>query len=393
MKARKILFWAHLSVGVTAGLIIGLIAATGCLLAFRPMVTAWMESSQSRVAVPASPIRLSLDRLAGQAASGSPGLSVTGATLSSDPGTAVLFNLNGDQVRYLDPYQGKILGSGAERTRSFFKEVEALHRWFGLEGAERKTAQQVKGVVTLLFGFMVLSGWVLWWPRSWTFAAFKAILIPGFKERAKARHWNWHNAIGFWFAPWLLLIVLTGLIMLYPWANDLLYTLAGNEPPPRRAPTQMTDSSAKGDRHWRPRQNEGGRHRAHAVSPKPISLDLLLADLNQEAPRWKSASIRLPQGGRREVTILVEEASAARSFERGRLILNASTGQVEKWEPYSAQNLGMKLRLWARFIHTGEAGGFFGEVFAALVALGALGMIGTGLAMAWRRFLGRPAKL
>ncbi|MGH7739874.1 MAG: PepSY-associated TM helix domain-containing protein [bacterium] len=392
MKPRKILFWIHLSVGVTAGLIIGFIAATGCLLAFRPIVTPWMESSQNRVVIPAQPIRISLNRLAALAVAGSPGLSVTGVTLASDPEASVLFNLSGDQVRYLDPYRGKVLGLGAERTRSFFKEVEGLHRWFGLEGASRQMARQVKGVVVLLFGFMILSGWVLWWPRSWTLASFRASLVPGFKERAKARDWNWHNAIGFWFAPWLLLIVLTGLIMLYPWANDLLYTLSGNEPPPRQVQTQAAGSLEKGKNHSRPHRNGVEKHRVKAISSKPISLDLLLADLNQEVPGWKSASIHLPQGARREVTVLTQEASSTRSFERGQLTLNAATGEVEKWEPYSAQNLGMKLRLWARFVHTGEAGGFWGELLAALVAFGALVMIWTGLAMAWRRFLGRSAK-
>ncbi|MEI9892584.1 MAG: hypothetical protein WDN28_01340 [Chthoniobacter sp.] len=32
--------------------------------------------------------------------------------------------------------------------------------------------------------------------------------------------------------PLLLIITLTGVIMSYAWANDLLYRLTGNEPPP-----------------------------------------------------------------------------------------------------------------------------------------------------------------
>ena len=41
----------------------------------------------------------------------------------------------------------------------------------------------------------------------------------------RARDWNWHNVIGFWCATPLFLIVLTGVVMSYPWANDLLWVV------------------------------------------------------------------------------------------------------------------------------------------------------------------------
>jgi uncharacterized iron-regulated membrane protein len=43
--------------------------------------------------------------------------------------------------------------------------------------------------------------------------------VPSLKLRGKPRDWNWHHAVGFWSAPALLLITLTGLVMSYQWAN------------------------------------------------------------------------------------------------------------------------------------------------------------------------------
>ena len=54
-----------------------------------------------------------------------------------------------------------------------------------------------------------------------------------FHLRGKARDWNWHNVIGFWSSGVLVVLTLTAAVMSYQWANNLLYTLTGNEPPPR----------------------------------------------------------------------------------------------------------------------------------------------------------------
>ena len=48
----------------------------------------------------------------------------------------------------------------------------------------------------------------------------------------KARDFNRHNVIGFWGAIPLFLIVLSGVVISYPWASDLVYSLAGENPPP-----------------------------------------------------------------------------------------------------------------------------------------------------------------
>ena len=386
IKLRPVLFWFHLSIGISAGTFLFVIALTGVLLAFRPQVTAFAERAQLHVELPADgSVRMSLDPLAAKILEESPEALVTGLTLSAEPGSTVAFNLGRDKVVYIDPYRGTVLGTGAPRTRAFFQTVESLHRWFGFQGVGREAAKQVKGAVTLMFGLMILSGFYLWWPRQWSSSVFRSIAIPSRSLKGKQRDWNWHNAVGFWSAPWLLVIVLTGLVMAYPWANDLLYRLTGNEPPVRNLSTRPMEGSkpartgekALGSRHRDP--DHGKEH--------PVSLDKFLAAVDQQAPGWKSAILRLPQDGKPEATVLVEEGSSSRPFTRGMMTLDASRGEVLKWEPYASQNPGRKLRLWARFVHTGEAGGWPGQSLAALAALGALFLIWTGLSLAWRRFL------
>ncbi|MGI9206149.1 MAG: PepSY domain-containing protein, partial [Woeseiaceae bacterium] len=48
---------------------------------------------------------------------------------------------------------------------------------------------------------------------------------------------------------------------------------------------------------------------------------------------------------------------------------------------------GRQARSWIRFLHTGEALGFFGQTIAGLVSLTSLFMVWTGFALAWRRLV------
>lgn len=65
----------------------------------------------------------------------------------------------------------------------------------------------------------------------------KPSLVFNPQLRGKARDWNWHNVIGFWSSGVLVVLTLTAMVMSYQWANDLLYTLTGSEPPPRASET------------------------------------------------------------------------------------------------------------------------------------------------------------
>lgn len=67
--------------------------------------------------------------------------------------------------------------------------------------------------------------------------------------KGKARDWNWHNVFGFWCLPILLTISLTGAVIGYRWASDLVYAAAGEKAPARaegqrREPTKEKAGAA-----------------------------------------------------------------------------------------------------------------------------------------------------
>ena len=67
------------------------------------------------------------------------------------------------------------------------------------------------------------------------------------------------------------------------------------------------------------------------------------------------------------------------------LTLDAHSGERLRWEPFSSYSLGRRLRTWGRFMHTGEAGGIFGQTVATTASAGAAVLVWTGIALALRR--------
>ena len=51
-RFRKIIFWCHLPVGVTAGIVILIMSVTGALLAYEKQIIAWADKRNYRVTPP-----------------------------------------------------------------------------------------------------------------------------------------------------------------------------------------------------------------------------------------------------------------------------------------------------------------------------------------------------
>ncbi|HSI12365.1 MAG TPA: PepSY-associated TM helix domain-containing protein [Chthoniobacter sp.] len=380
---RKAIFWLHLLVGIVAGCVILSMAISGLLIAWQRQIIDFTERG-FRVLPQSASAALSPETLLASAAALNPEIPLVGLTLRSDPERPATVTYGRDGVILLNPYTGEILGEGASQVRGFFRWVITWHRWFATEGASKETGKAVTGACSLGFLGLVLSGFYLWWPRRWSSHVLKAIAVPSFALRGKSRDFNWHNAVGLWCAPLLLLITATGVVMAYPWANDLLYRMTGNEPPPTRkegGEGGRVSSAARGGSDISSRHRADGEAKGVAWS----GLDPLWRVATLRVADWKILSVRFGPGPANQMTFMIDRGDGGRPDLRSMLTLNAKTGEVVRWEPFTSYNAGKRLRMWARFTHTGEAGGWLGQALATLAAAGAVVLIVTGFALAGRR--------
>ncbi len=370
---RTALFWTHLVAGVSAAVIILIMSVTGVALTYQRQMQYWADTRDYRATPTVGVDRLSLDTLVARAeatlGTEAP-VRVTTVTYRADPTLPAALAV-GNKTYYANPYTGAVYGEGTgQRMRAFFSSMVGWHRWLAMTGDQRTTGRAITGAANLIFLVIVISGLYLWWPRSLTWTHFRHIWwfrrgLPG-----KARDFNWHNVLGFWSAIPLALVVYSGVVISYPWASNGVYRMMG-EAPPQPAPRAATTT--------------------RVVPPSTHEPSQSLAALAQQAEArvadWKIIGLRLPAAPGAPVVATIDRGDGGQPHLRGTLTLNASTGAVESWAPFSGQTPGRQARSILRFAHTGEAAGLTGQTIAGLVSAVAVLLVYTGLALSWRRLV------
>ena len=378
MSIRKTFFWVHLVVGVIAGLVILTMAATGILIAYQKQIVAAAEPNVS-VATGAQP--LGLEELAKKISAAFPGEKPKALTVRRESSEPVVVNLGRERTALAHPVTGEALGEGS-KWRGFLHQVEQVHRNLAIG----PNGKMVTGAASIAFFFLILSGLYLWFPKKWTKAYLKPTLVPSLKLSGKARHWNWHNSIGFWAALPLMLTTLTGMIISYKWANDLVFRMTGNEPPPPRAAAASGGERGAGERGNRGEGRERGEARAVGEALRVDGLGKMWTAAVEKIPAWQSITVRFGDNPGAPLTFMVDEGTGTRPDLRSQIAFDAKTGAIQKFEPFASYNLGRQIRMWVKPLHTGEAFGILGQTLSALAALAALILVWTGFGLALRRF-------
>jgi uncharacterized iron-regulated membrane protein len=359
---RKLLFWTHLICGVVAGLVILLMSVTGVLLTYEKQMVAYMD--RRAASIEGQSTRLSVQALLTQNPRAG---NVTLRSGATEPVSIVV----GRETQLVDPYTGAIVGAQDAGVRAFFRSVTDWHRWLGVSGQSdsRTQARIITGASNLIFLFIVMSGLYLWLPRVWEWKNVRAVSWFRRGLSSKARDFNWHNTIGLWsFVP-LFVVVLSGVVISYPWASDLVYKSYGERPP----------SQAKG-------KGKGPERAASVAAVDLHGLDTLVARAQAEVPTWTTMTFAPPTMGAQTVSFNIDAGSGGQPYLRSTLVLDRETANVVRHETFELQDPGRRARTWMRFVHTGEYYGLLGQTIAGIASLGATVLVWTGLALSWRRF-------
>jgi uncharacterized iron-regulated membrane protein len=366
-RFRRLLFWLHLFCGVTAGAVILIMSATGVILALKPQLQNWVDRD-ARSVTPQSE-RLGVQALIGAVEAARPKSSPQSLTVSRDPALAATVNLGRAGNLYVNPYTGAVTGSSSVRTSEFFQSMTNWHRYLAMSGEGRATGRSLTGFSNAAFLILALSGLYIWWPKQFARRSLKPILWFRRTSTGRARDFNWHNTIGFWCLVPIVIMTVSGVVISYPWASDLVYRVTGS-PVPVRA------------------QRDGGGATREGGTPAPVmpaELDRIWARAETQVPTWSILTMRLPAREGAPVSFTITDGGHWNAFARSTLTVSSTTGEVVQWQPYEASSAGQKARGWLRFAHTGELGRLPGQIVAGVGSLGGVFLVYTGLALAFRR--------
>lgn len=352
---KKIFRKIHLWLSVPFGLVITLICFSGAMLVFENEVNEWSRPDLYYVeTVKESP--LPMDKLLEKVATTLPdSVSVTGVSISSDPGRAYQVSLSKPRRAslYVDQYTGEVKGK-SERS-GFFMFMFRMHRWLldsmnpGNEGIF--WGKMIVGVSTLLLVFVLISGIVIWWPR--TRKALKNSLKITATKGWRRFWYDLHVAGGMYALIFLLAMALTGLTWSFPWYRTAFYKIFGVEVQQRVAQGHEQKSDVQ----------KGGTKPASHQKKKPFAYWQEVYDkLSRQNPEYKQISI--------------SSGTASVSFNRfgnqrasDRYSFNTDNGEFTETSLYQHQDKSGKIRGWIYSIHVGNWGGMFTRILAFIAAL------------------------
>jgi uncharacterized iron-regulated membrane protein len=375
MNSRKILFLTHLGAGLIAGAILFSMACSGVLMTFAPQLTSWAEHGASRARTPADAPPMPPGALMAKAREAFPDARLESLTLGSLPGTAALAGFGrSEKGAFLDPASGEVLGR-TSGLRSAFLAIEHWHRWMG----EEKRGKALTDASPLALLLLLSSGIRLWLPRRLNRASLKRAVLPDPELEGRAGYRNLHMSIGFWSGSLLLVIALTGAVMAYPWAERVLFAMAGSQAPARKENPPRKEGGEKA--------KPGKKPEAPAVAAE--ALDSLWAMAGAKEPGWRTLTIRFPQKAGMPLAGALESPGFAEFTRRSRLSVDAASGALAKWEPYGGMDAGKKVRSWILPLHTGRGFGIPGQILAGWAALGLAGLVWTGMFLGVGRVVSR----
>ena len=227
------------------------------------------------------------------------------------------------------------------------------------------------GAANLGFLFILVSGIYLWWPKKWTWRIVKLNLL--FRRNlptAKARDYNWHHVFGIWSLVPLFAVVVSGVVISYPWASNMVAAVFGPVSP-----------AATGHAAGEERQ---GQNRAQGEA---VSLQAIADTLKQAEPDWQTLSVKLPNGQAARVVMTVDTGNGTQLSRQTTYTVSRVSGELLGVSGAEDQPAGRRARVFLRFLHTGEVYGFIGQTLAGLASLASVFLFYTGFALAYRRLI------
>ncbi|MBP3349561.1 MAG: PepSY domain-containing protein [Bacteroidaceae bacterium] len=358
---KKLFRQLHLWLSIPLGLVITVICFSGAMLVFEKEITECVQHDIYFVEeVKNSP--LPIDSLISNVAPTlNEGVSITGITVSSDPERCYKVNLSKPRraAIYVDQYTGEVKGSSSRLP--FFNTMFRLHR-FLLDKRDANGGvfwgKQIVGISTLLFVVILITGIILWWPKSKK--AWKNLVTIRLRSGWKRFLYDLHVVGGMYAIVFLLAMALTGLTWSYPWYRNAFYSLFGVE-------QTVQKNNTKGNEHNDKREKK---------APDSSIDTVFVAEPQSPYLHWQDVYEYVAQENADYKQITISNGSVNVSFNRignqrasDSYKFDNQTGRITDHTYYSDNNKRNKLRGWIYSVHVGSCGGMVTRILAFLAAL------------------------
>lgn len=212
-RLRKNFLWLHRWLGIISGLVVFIVAITGCLYVFEKECRQIFQKKYYFVTPQEAP-KKSLTELQQAVVTQFPKDKITLIRFKEADNAAVLFNTKTRKLISVNPYTADVIGA-RNMENDFFNIVLRLHRTLMMG----HTGEQIIKWNVLIFFILCISGLIIWWPKQKRF--FKqAVRIKFRTKNWKRLNWDLHSVLGFYALLVLFIISLTGMFWVFDWVQN-----------------------------------------------------------------------------------------------------------------------------------------------------------------------------
>ncbi|TDD96164.1 PepSY-associated TM helix domain-containing protein [Flavobacterium cellulosilyticum] len=287
---KKAIGQLHLWLGLSSGIIVFIIAITGCLYAFQEEIQNYTEEyrfveKQAKPYLPPSQLELIArnavpDKMLHAIKYNSPEKSAEAIFYHYEP--YYYYTI------YLDPYSGKILEK-VNMEEGFFRFILDGHYYLWLP---HEIGQIVVASATLVFLVLLISGLILWYPRNKNASKQRFRFKWKKGTKWKRKNYDLHNITGFYLLLIALIFAITGLVFGFQWFASSYYTVLGGEKSlvyqdPISSKSKLTVEKPL-DKVWHLMQKKYPQAKSIEVHPPENDLTAIAANANpEEGTFWK----------------------------------------------------------------------------------------------------------
>jgi uncharacterized iron-regulated membrane protein len=220
---RKIHQW----LGLISGLLVFIIAITGCIYAFQEEIQdatqpyRFVEKENKALLLPSQLEQIAKSHLPNKA------LHSIKYHKEKKSAEAIFYHYEPTYyyIVYLNPYSGKILHT-QNMQEGFFPFILKGHFYLWLP---EKIGQPVVAISSLVFLAMIITGLILWLPKNRNVLKSRTWFRWKDTTKWKRKNFDLHSIIGFYSFFVALIFVVTGLVWGFQWFAYSYYTVIGGK--------------------------------------------------------------------------------------------------------------------------------------------------------------------
>ena len=351
----------HLYVGIFAGGILCIVGLTGSILVFQDEIDHALNPELFKVLEQSH--RMTLPEAVEMVRESYPEktFNYAGVTDEKTPYSTYRFReFDSDVEFFVNPYTGEICGKRIIGS-SFIRIVMNIHTSLLIP----KVGKYIVGISALCLLILTISGLRLWLPQKWK--QLKSVLTVNFKASFKRQNYDWHNVLGFYSAPIIIVLSLTGFVITFNSVFiGLLFILNG------KSPQAVEDFF--------------GKKSAYKKEYVQLSAEQAYNKIKPAFSTVRLDGIRLPTDSLAAYTFYLKKKSNAKSERFIMVLSDQYNGKIllntEKELPASAHSY----LSWTIPLHYGTFGGLPTRILALLGSLIPLAMFVTGFIIWWPRY-------